>query len=252
MKKILEYMKNRTNIPYIIGCILLLTGLFAYPYWKGIDVSAHIAKNTPLMTLGLVIMMIPLFINSTRATLRSDLIDPKVVPEIGVFFQDFSNYDTDTLKMSLIRLYLEIADQRSYSMKNLALGFGLTIVAITLAVNIVFVSRDLDVNVINESQYLLFYLFPRLGAILFIQLIATLFFRWYGKNIQRIEQISDKMLLIELKKSVMNVSDKKEVLDWMSQVDLIALKTPKKKQDNNNNKIIQELIHKIPVNLVSK
>jgi len=235
--------------------ILLMVWLFAYPSLFGYDVSTHIARNTPLMTLGVVLLLIPMFINGTQATLKSDLVDGEILEDVTSSFRKFENYNNDVFIMAIGRLYIETADQRSSAMKNLALGFGLTIISVVLAVNLVFVSRVIPVDEFNKEHYLYSYIYPRFGAIAFIQIIAAFFLRWYGKNIEKVSEISDKILIIEFKKAAMNAAgdsvSRQEVIKWMSSIELISLKDSKKSAIKSQS-LAKRIIDRTSLNISNK
>lgn len=255
MKNIIIYLRERNNIPYMLLVVILMVWLFAYPSIFGHDVSSHIARNTPLMTLGVVLLLIPMFISGTQATLKSDLIDGKILDDVTKSFRNFENYNNDVFIMAIGRLYIETADQRSSAMKNLALGFGLTIISVVLAVNLVFVSRVVPVDEFNKEYYLYSYIYPRFGAIAFIQIIAAFFLRWYGKNIEKISEISDKIMIIEFKKAAMNAAGdsvaRSDAIKWMSDLDLISLKDTKKSAIKNQS-ILRKIIDRTSVSLTNK
>ena len=202
-----RFLIERPNIPILIALTLFLISFFVYPIALGLPVSNFILANSPLIFFGVVVLLIPLFIQATKATLTSDLIDQEMLPAWSRMLKDFDNFDSAPLKMSVARLYLAKADSRSSSMKNLALGVGFSVVTLTLLIQLSVSANTPAVLALSTDDFLIKHIGPKLGAVFFIQLIAAFFFRHYSKNLKEISVIGDKLLFIEIKLAALQVSD---------------------------------------------
>lgn len=207
MRSIWVYLTERPNIPVLIMLVLFMLGCFAYPVYIGVPVPEFIRTNAPVIFMGVVTLLIPLFIFATRATLLSDLVDQEMLPKWKDFLVNIDNFDHSPLKMAVVRLYLSKADSRSSSMKNLALGVGFTVISVTLVIQLTVSANAPIVMALPVEDFLIKHIGPKVGAVFFIQAIGIFFFRHYSKNLKEISAISDRILFFETKLAALSVSD---------------------------------------------
>lgn len=218
----ISYFEKRPNILPLIMVVLFITFVFGYPLYQSENPSDFIQRNAASIFLGIIVLLIPVFVLATRATLVSDLSDERLAPKLEAQVSDFSNYDTHPLKMTVARLFLAKADQRSSSMKNLALGVGFSVVSITLVVQLAASSSSSLVLALPNEEFLVKHIGPKAGAVIFIQVVATFFFRLYARNLREIVILTDKLTFIETKIAALQLSDlhADDVRKWLLSFDL--------------------------------
>lgn len=195
----IKFIRNRPVVTTMGITVIALITFLLVGSLSGDSIFEFIYDNLPVFVLGSVIFMIPIFINATNDTLKIDLISPDMVSKLRSYYGDYNNYIENPFNMIFSRLYLELADQRSHATKNLALGVGFTVIAVLLSIFLVVTTQSKNVQSLDIQKYLATFLSPKVAVIIFIEGIAFFFLRWYGKNLGKISEISDKILLIELK-----------------------------------------------------
>ncbi len=250
-----NFIRKRPVVTIMSIAVFALISLLTFAFVSTDNMFEFVYQNLPIFIFGSVLFMIPIFANTTNDTLKIDLIDQNMVNNLRLYYGNYDNYQNNPFFMIFSRLYLELADQRSHATKNLALGVGFTVVAVVLSVLLVVVTQSVSVQSFELKQYLTTFLLPKVAVIIFIESIALFFLKWYGRNLEKMTKISDKMLIIELK-LVAQYTLKQELPEQKILIEDI-LKTNikeeekilKKKDSLISEKILLKLLDKLNINL---
>ncbi len=191
-------LKHRPIVAALSLAVVAIAGFILGGAFSNSSFPDYIYNQNLLFIGGGLLLSVPIFIKATGSTLRSDLLDREIIEENKSRFTDFSAYADQPLIQSIYRLYLEAGDQRSYATKNLAIGMGATFVSFVLIVSLIVTSRSTEISELSIEHFLYTFVLPRVSGILVIQLIGTLFLRWYAQNVRKISELSDKILYLEI------------------------------------------------------
>lgn len=247
--------KQRPNVVFLslatlfIGMFVTVSALFEITF------SDYIHSYSSLLIGGTIIFSIPIFYNATRSTLKSDILDSEIIDEYKNKFKNFDNYSKDPLLHSVYRLYLQAADQKTYAAKNLAIGMGLTLVAVILFVSLIFTSRSSVVESLPMDVFLYTHLLPRIAGAVLIQFVASMFLRWYSLNVNRIGVLSDQIIYIEILMNTQSLAENDEKLKFviidkqLTNFNLSVLSSSENKLDRLDRSVIRAIAKNTNINI---